>query len=147
MSKLIQAFLSGVFFTFFLDFFLFLGIKLHYIDFYEIDVYYNILFADNQNIFIYLFLSLIIGYLVIYVKNNKIRVSIVLLLFIVSLSTLIKPIGYFAGEIILMTKNITIQEKKYHYVGDIYYNGREQITFFDYKLDKIILLNKKDIKQ
>jgi len=52
MSKLIQAFLAGIFFTFFLDFFIFLGILLHYINFYEIDLYYNILFADNQNIFL-----------------------------------------------------------------------------------------------
>ena len=51
MSKLIQALLTGIFITFILDFFIFLGIKQNYIDFYEIDVYYNILFADHQNIF------------------------------------------------------------------------------------------------
>ena len=52
MSKLVQAFLSGAFFTFFLDFFLFLGMKLNYIDYYKIDLYYNPFFADNQNILI-----------------------------------------------------------------------------------------------
>ena len=54
MNKLFQAFLTGVFFTFILDFFLFLGIFLNYIKYYEIDLYYNILFADHQNIYIYL---------------------------------------------------------------------------------------------
>jgi hypothetical protein len=70
MTKLFQAFLTGAFFTFILDFFLFLGMKLNYIDKHNIDLYYNIFFADNQNIFIYGFFTLLIGYLVIYVANT-----------------------------------------------------------------------------
>ena len=146
MSKLVQAFLSGLFFTFFLDFFIFLGIKLHYIDFYEIDLYYNILFWDNQNMFIYLIFTLIIGYLVIYVNSNKIKLTIIGTLFLLSFSTLIKPIGYFVGEMMFMQKNKTLKENKHSYTGDVYYSGRKNITFYDYRLDKIILLNKNDLK-
>ncbi len=146
MSKIVQAFLSGIFFTFFLDFFVFLGLKLHYIDFYEIDIYYNILFADNQNIFIYLLLSFIIGYLTIYTHNNKISITIIVIFFLASLSTLIQPIGYALGEMIFMTKNITLKENKHKFTGDIYYNGREKIIFYDYKLRKVISLNKKDLR-
>jgi len=54
MSKIVQMILSGMFFTFILDFFLFLGVKETYIDSHGIKLYYNILFADNQNIFIFI---------------------------------------------------------------------------------------------
>jgi len=146
MSKVIQAFLSGVFFTFFLDFFVILGVKLNYIDFYEINLYYNILFADHQNIYIFLSLTIIIGYLVIYTQNTKTSLLIIGTLFLLSLFTLIQPIGYAVGEFILMTKNITLKEKKNTFTGDIYYDGRKTITMYDYRLDKIISLNKKDIQ-
>jgi len=36
MSKIVQAFLTGVFITFIFDFLIFLGIKENYIDFYKI---------------------------------------------------------------------------------------------------------------
>lgn len=145
MSKMVQAFLSGLFFTFILDFFIFLGIKLHYIDFYEIDLYYNILFADNQNIFLYIFFTLLIGYLVIYVNSNRVKLISIGLMFTLAFSTLISPIGYSVGEMILLQKNKKLQNTRHTFIGDIYYDGRDTITFYEYELDKIIILNKKDL--
>ena len=146
MTKAFQAFFAGLLFTFILDFFLFLGIKQNYIDFYEIDLYYNILFADNQNIYIYTAFTVILGYLVMYV-NSKITVSIAAVLFAFVSLTLIEPIGNSVGEMILMKKNVTLNDKKYTYQGAILYNGRTEITFYDDELKRIILLNKKDLKQ
>ncbi len=146
MSKFFQAFLTGIFFTFILDFFIFLGIKLNYIDFYEIDLYYNILFADNQCFILYAIVSAIIGYIVIYVNDNK-KSAIVLgvLLFITAL-TLIPPVGYKLGEMMLMKKNTTLQDERHTYVGDIYYDGRSRVTFYDYNLKKVINLDKTRLK-
>lgn len=145
MSKAVQAFLSGVFFTFFIDFFLFLGMKLNYIDYYKIDLYYNPFFADNQNIYIYLLLSIFFGFLITYVENIKINLIVIGGLFILSLSTFIHPIGHKVASMLLMTKNVTYHDSKYVYKGDVYYDGRTQITFYDYDLKKIITLNKKDL--
>lgn len=145
MSKFIQALLSGVFFTFILDFFLFLGIKQNYIDFYEIDLYYNILFADNQNIFIFTALSLILGAIIIYLKNLKLSVTIISILFLICVSSLIPQIGYFIGEKMFTTKDVTLQDSRYTYIGDIYYDGRENITMYDNELKKVITLKKKDL--
>lgn len=145
MTKLVQAFLSGAFFTFFLDFFLFLGIKLNYIDFYKIDVYYNILFADNQNIFIYLFFTIIFGFLITYVKNTKLGIIVIAGLFVLSLTTLIAPIGHQVGSMILKSDNMRFHDSRHTYKGDVYYNGRQQITLHEYDLQKIITLNKKDL--
>ncbi len=147
MNKLFQAFLTGVFFTFILDFFLFLGIFLNYIKYYEIDLYYNILFADHQNIYIYLIFSFFIGWIIIYLNNNKISVIILGVLSALSLSTLIPSIGYDAGELMLMKKNMSYQDSRFTYHGDVYYDGREQITFYDNGLKKIILLDKKELKK
>jgi hypothetical protein len=44
-----------------------------------------------------------------------------------------------------MKKDVTYKNKKYVYRGDVYYNGRTKITFYDYELKKIIFLNKKDL--
>ena len=147
MSKIVLAFLSGIFFTFILDFFVFLGIKLNYIDFYEIDVYYNILFADHQSIIAYAFSTLFLGYITIYVDNNKLSAIILGVLFFISSLTLIPPVGKSVGAMLLMKKDVTLQDHKHSYRGDIYYDGRDFITFYDYDLEKIITLKKKDLKQ
>lgn len=146
MSKAVQAFLSGVFFTFFIDFFLFLGMKLNYIDYYKIDLYYNPFFADNQNIYIYLLFSIFFGALITYIENTKMNLIIIGGFFLLSLSTFIHPIGHKIASILLMEKNVTYHDSRYVYKGDLYYNGRTQITFYDYELKKIITLNKKDLK-
>ena len=145
MSKLFQALLSGMFFTFIMDFFLFLGIKRNYIDFYGVHVYYNILFADHQNFFVFFFFAFIIGYLVIYV-NIKIALVTVGLLFLLSFTTLIPPIGKALGEMMLMKKNVMLTTDKFSYHGDIYYNGRKTVTFYDYDLKKLLNLDKNKMK-
>ena len=146
MSKFFQAFLTGVFFTFILDFFIFLGIKLHYVDFYKINVYYNILFADHQNIFIFALFSALIGFIVTYLDNNKINFIILGSLFFVVSLTLIAPIGNRVGEWILMDKDVTLYDNKHSYNGDSYYDGRKTVTFYDYELKKVIILDKQKLK-
>jgi len=144
MSKLFQALLSGIFFTFILDFFIILGVKVNYIDIHNIDVYYNILFADHQNIFLFLFFTIIIGYLIMYANTKTALISIGIM-FVISFSTLIPPIGKFVAQTLLMQKNMTIRTDKFSYHGDIYYNGRKNITFYDSKLKKVIILNKNKV--
>lgn len=145
MSKLFQAILTGIFFTFILDFTLFLGIFLNYINALNIELFYNILFADNQNIYIFLGFSGLIGYLIIYLNNKKVAISFMGLLFGLTLFSLIPSIGYNIGELFFMKKNVTFKDKKHRFIGDIYYDGRAKITFYDYELKKTILLNKKDL--
>jgi hypothetical protein len=145
MSKLIQAILTGVFITFILDFFIFLGIKQNYIDFYEIDLYYNILFADNQNLFVFLLSSVLLGLFSTYVKSRQLVISTIGLLFILSLSTLVPSVGYKVGELMLMQKQQTLKNAKHIFRGDIYYDGRKNITFYDYELKKIIRLDRTEV--
>jgi len=145
MIKLVQAFLSGIFFTFILDFFVILGIEVNYIRPHNINVYYNILFADHQNIFLFLFFSIIIGYLITYTTTKSALVSVGTL-FIVAFATFIPPIGERVGAFILMKKDVTLQTARFSYHGDIYYSGRKEVTMYDYKLKKVIILNKNNLK-
>lgn len=144
MSKLIQAFLSGMFITFLLDFFLFLGIFQNYIRVHEIDLYYNILFADNQSLILFLLFSIVLGYISLY-QSTKIALVTIGILSILSLSTLITPIGNSVAEMILMKKDVLIKMQKYSYRGDILYDGRKYITFYDYRFEKILELEKNKI--
>jgi len=144
MSKLVQAFLSGMFITFLLDFFLFLGIFQNYIRVHEIDLYYNILFADNQSLVLFLLFSIFLGYIFLY-QNTKIALVTIGALALLSLSTLITPIGNSVAEIILMKKDVVLNMQKYSYQGDILYDGREYITFYDYRFKKVLELEKNKI--
>jgi len=144
MSKMVQALLSGIFITFLLDFFLFLGIFQNYIRVHEIDLYYNILFADNQSVVLFLLFSTILGYLALY-QNTKLALVVIGLLSILSLSTLITPIGKSVGEALLMKKGVTLRTARFSYSGDILYDGRTTVNFYDYKFDKIINLEKNKI--
>ena len=144
MSKMIQALLSGMFITFLLDFFLFLGIFQNYIRVHEIDLYYNILFVDNQSIILFTVISVILGYLVIY-QSSKLTLALITILASFSLSTLIAPVGKSVAELLLMKKDVKIQTDKYSYRGDLLYNGRKNLTFYDYKFKKVLKLNKNKI--
>jgi len=145
VSKLVQALLTGTLITFILDFFIFLGIKQNYIDFYDINVYYNILFADHQNIYIFTLCSIFLGLMVSYFPSKNINLLILSILSLLSLSTLFSSVGYGVGEYMLMSKNQTFRDAKHSFVGDVYYNARENIIFYDYELEKIITLQKKDL--
>jgi hypothetical protein len=145
MSKLVQAFLSGMFITFLLDFFLFLGIFQNYIRVHEIDLYYNILFADNQSLVLFLLFSIFLGYIFLYL-STKIALVTIGALALLSLSTLITPIGNSVAEVILMKKDVVLNMQKYSYQGDILYDGREYITFYDYRFKKVLELEKNKIR-
>ena len=144
MSKVFQAILSGMFVTFILDFFLFLSVDLHYIKKHEIDIYYNILFADNQNFILFFALSFFLGYLIIY-TSNRIALSVVGVFTILTFATLIESVGERAGEALFMRKGVHIKTDKFSYYGDIYYKGRAFVTFYDYNFKKVLKLDKNKI--
>lgn len=144
MSKVVQALLSGMFIAFILDFFLFLGIFENYIKMYEINLYYNILFADNQNLILYMLFSIALGYIALYVRT-KIALSVIGVLSLLALFTLLPPVGNALGEMVLEQKNVQINMGKFSYRGDMLYNGRKIVTFYDYELKKVLKLDKTKI--
>jgi ABC-type transport system involved in multi-copper enzyme maturation permease subunit len=147
MIKAFQAFLAGIFFTFILDFFFFLGIHLHYINAYEIDVYYNILFADHQSLLLFLLGTVALGYLTIYTNNPKRAALILAGTFALFLLALVPPVGNALGKMLLMKENQTLYDSRYRYSGDVYYDGRSTVWIYDDELGRIVKILKKDLKQ
>lgn len=142
MIKGIQAFLTGLFFTFILDFILFLGLKLHYIDALDIDVYFNTLFADHQNPLIFFAFTALIGWMGIYWKAGKAKIVLMTLLFVITSSALIPSIGRKIGYAFFQKSDIKISIPPHLYRGDILYTDRNQLYFYDTDLQRMITLPK-----
>jgi len=145
-SKLATAFIAGTFFTFFLDFFFILGLFLNYIEAQNIDVYYNILFADHQNIFIFMSGVIVFGYLFIFFKNTKIATLIFGICFALVNLTQIPSIGKSMGVNLFQQENKIINEGSHQYIGHIVYEGRSVIWFYDDELKNIIEINRESIR-
>ena len=142
MSKTIQALFTGMLVTFIVDFFLFLGIKINYFDFYEIEIFYNVLFADNQNFLIFFTSSIIIGFIIIFISNKKLTLVTLSILTIISIAPLFSTLGESLGKSMFMKKDISYRESKHNFHGDVYYDGRTTIHFYDDELKRIIILQK-----
>jgi len=145
MNKLFQAFLTGAFFTFILDFQLFLGIKLNYIDRYEINEYYNILFANHQNLLYIIPLVILIGFVTTYLKTAKVPLIALGVLFAITLLVFIPSVGERVGATLFQKKDVRYYDGRYQYRGTLYYESRQNVTLFDEELQDLITLNKKDL--
>jgi hypothetical protein len=146
-NKVITAFVTGVFFAFFLDFFFILGLFLNYIKAQDIDIYYNVLFADHQNFFLFFTVSALLGYLFIFYKNSKIAVLIFFALLVLVNLMQIPSIGKGVGEMLFSKENQIISSGKRTFIGTLVYEGRNKIWFKDDELQKIIIIEKDSINE
>jgi len=146
-SKLGSAFLAGAFFTFFLDFFFILGIFINYIEDQDIDVYYNVLFADHQSYILYSLGVLTFGYLFIFFKSTKIATIIFAICFAIVNLTQIPSIGNDVGAMLLAEKDKVLTVGVHTYIGTIVYKGRDTVWFYDDELEKIVTFKKEEISE
>lgn len=146
-SKLATAFIAGVFFAFFLDFFFILGLFLNYIQAQDIDVYYNVLFADHQSYLVFFSLVVIFGYLFVFFPSTKIATIIFGVCFALVNITQIPSIGFKAGQMMFEKTNKIIKEGEYTYIGKTVYEGRSTIWFYEEELEKIIEIQKDEISE
>ena len=147
MSRFFQAILVGLFTTFIVDFFLFLGIYLHFIKPNEIDIYYNVLFSDHQNPLYYAIGTLFYGVIFIYLHSNRVKIALVLLTSLLLLAMITPTLANYLAKIILVKEDTTIEAGRFLYIGDIYYDGRDSLYFYDKEIDKLVKIDKKEIKQ
>ena len=141
-SKLATAFIAGTFFAFFLDFFFILGLFLNYIQAQDIDVYYNVLFADHQSYLVFFSLVVIFGYLFLFFPSTKIATIIFGVCFALVNLTQIPSIGFQVGQMMFEKTNQIINEGEYTYIGKTVYEGRSTVWFYEEELEKIIEISK-----
>ncbi len=145
ISKVISSFLLGLIFVLLLDFLLFIGIKINYIDIYNIKVYYNPLFVDNQPYIVLFVLSIIFGYFISSKKRLKLFAYIYIVLIFLSLSTFYKPIGKNLGELLFKRDSLSFKVGKTAFNGDLLYRGRRYTYIFRKDIDKMIKLPNNDL--
>ncbi len=147
MSRFFQALLTGMFFTFILDFLFLLAVQLHYLDRYGIKEFYNVLFAEHQDLLYLLPPVLILGFVLIYLDNLKIALFTLILAFApIVAGLLLSDVGEYYGRILLQKENVRYSDGRFVYQGTLYYEGRKQVTLFDDELQRLITLEKKDLK-
>ncbi len=147
ISKVINSFLLGLIFVLLLDFLLFIGIKINYIDIYNIKVYYNPLFVDNQPYIILFVLSIVFGYFISNKKSLKIFTYIYIMLIVISLSTFYEPIGKSLGQLLFKKDNISFKVGKISFNGDLLYKGRKYTYIYRKDINKVIKLSSNELLQ
>jgi len=144
--RIVNSFFMGFIFVSLLDFLYFIGLKLHYFDYYHISEYFNVIFVDNQNFYILIPSFFIVGYLMLYNKFSKIFIRIYILCILISISTLYEPIGNYLAKSAFMKENQTFQIGSTKFTGDLLYKGRKNTYIYRKNLSKTIKLLNKDVK-
>ena len=144
MNKILSLILIGTLVTFIFDFLIILTAKINYLDFYGIHTYYNQLFFDTQNGFIFFIGILIYGGVFVLFDNIKISMSIFFISFLVVLTFFIPTNGYNIGAYIFKSENHIYKRFGIMKKGDILYENFEKYYIYDKDTENIIVINKFD---
>jgi len=140
MIKFIQALFSGLLVVLILDFFIFLGLYLHYVEALEIPFYFNAFFIDNQPWLLLFISTLLFGLLIIYNPIKMVNLAVLLLATSVSLLPLIPSIGLNSGYWLFSLEPYDITINQQHYHGKLLYKRRGIVTLFDNDLQRNVTL-------
>ncbi|MFP4333167.1 MAG: hypothetical protein ACLFQJ_07670 [Campylobacterales bacterium] len=123
---ILGALASSIISVFVVDNVLFMGVFSTYIREYDIDVYYNPFFWDNQNILILLIATAVFFLLYFFKITQKIAATLFIALTVFAASSFISIVGNSMGEMMFYQKGVeitTTNNKKM--VFDIVFSDRE----------------------
>lgn len=138
--RIFNSFFIGIAFVSLLDFLYFIGIKLNYFDFYKITEYFNVIFVDNQNFYLLILSSFVVGYLTLYSKFSKLFTRLYIIVIFLSASSIYQPIGRYFGESEFMQKDQTFIVGTIKFQGNLLYKGRKYTYIYRNDLSKTIKL-------
>lgn len=148
MSRFVQAILVGVVIVFILDFFLFFGLLQNFIKPNEIDIFFNAMFVDNQNIYLLLVGVLFYGLMVMYSPFTSLTLVVLGVSAIIFLLPIMsKDITKDVAKKLFMQQNVVIKVRQYMYSGDIYYQGRKNTYFYDSEAKKLVKIENIKIEE
>lgn len=142
----LSSFFMGLVLISLLDFIVFIGLKLNYIDFYNIKEYFNVFFFDNQPFLAIAILSLCFGYFLLYTPLRKAMQILYLLTLLVFLSVFIPNVSQNLGKRLFMQKELNFMLGKVEFKGDMLYVGRNLYYIYRNDLQKTIRLKKDEVK-
>jgi hypothetical protein len=145
ISKFIGSSLFGLILILLLDFLIFIGIKINYIDFYHMKEYYNVLFVDHQSYILLGILSIIFGYFILKKSSSKIFTIFYIILVFLSLLTFYKPIGHSIAQFMFRKDNISFKVGSINFKGDLLYKGRRNTYIYRKDINKVIRLKNSEL--
>lgn len=146
INRILSSFFMGFLFVGVLNFLFFVGLKLNYFDFYNIDVFFNVMFIDNQNFFILLPLSLVLGYLLMHSSFKRVSMKIYIASILLFMTTFYEPIGKSIGEAVFKKEAQQYKFGATTFSGKTLYKGRDYIFIFREELGKTIKLPIDEVK-
>ncbi|MCF6174019.1 MAG: hypothetical protein L3J44_09630, partial [Campylobacteraceae bacterium] len=144
--RIVNSFFMGFAFVSLLDFLYFIGIKLHYFDFYKINEYFNVIFIDNQNFYILIPTFFIAGYLLLYCKFSKIFMRIYLLFIFLMALSIYEPIGRYLGEFNFMQVDKNFKVGSTIFKANLLYKGRKYIYMYRNDISKTVKIKKDEVE-
>ncbi|MBE0491645.1 MAG: isoleucyl-tRNA synthetase [Sulfurospirillum sp.] len=143
--KFINAFLMGIAFISLLTFLFFIGLKIHYFEYYGIKEYFNIIFVDNLNFYIYPLVAFFVGYAILYSGFINFFLKVYIALVFLSAASIYQPIGLMVGEKLFMQKDLRLKFGSIVFSADMLYAGREKIYLYRQDLAKMVTLDKSEV--
>ncbi len=140
-NRILISFFMGFIAISILDFLFFIGLQLNYFEHYGINIYFNALFAQNQNLYILTPLTLLTGYMLMYNPFAKQFLKLYVIIIILFATTLYQPIGQKAGETIFSKQNQTYQLGSTTFNGSTLYEARGKIYIYRKDLKRTIELD------
>lgn len=123
---ILGALTASIITVFIVDGILFMGLFSTYIREYDIGVYYNPFFWDNQNMIVLLSAILVFFTLYLFRVTQKVGVAFFIALALFASSSFISPIGNSIGEMMFYQKNVEITTTEGRkIVFDVIFSDRE----------------------
>lgn len=134
--KFLNAFFIGFLLVAGVCFALFVGLKTGYFDYYGVDEYFNVIFADCMPWIVVLPLGFVLGYAVLYSPFRKILSFIYALCLLGCLASWNDEFGRKIGERLFMKSTILRDLNANEIRVFEIYKSRDRIYYFDKNLNK-----------
>ena len=147
MSKLLSIMIIGSLLALVPFFFFFIGVKINYIDFYEIKEYYNVIFVDQISWKLFGVMALLLGLLFALPKKLYFSGTIFLIVMFLSMATLHDAIGKRAGDRLFSKQKRHIKIGQWTYSGTLLYEGRNHLYLLSDEYNKTLTFQKDKIDE
>ena len=146
MSRVLNFLFLWAITPLFPSFFFFLGIKIGYIDSYEIVEYYNVIFVDQMVWPLYGLVGLLFAILFM-TPFKRFAGAMFLLMCIASLSMLHEEFSQNVAEKMFVKNPFYIKKKPFTYKGKLLYEGRHHYYLFSDENNRTITFKKDEVDE
>lgn len=130
IALLIRSLFFGSLLVLMLDAIVFIAIKVNYFDYYEITEFYNVIFIDAQNLWLFFGASLLLGYLFFDSVMGKFMQIFYVVLLLGAMVTFYEPLGQTIAHQLFYHEDARLNiDNRHEVMADVYYVGRNYIYF------------------